>query len=56
MRNVETQRSFVEVRGTRAEIIGVRIASDGVIFTIDTVLGRPQQSLGDRITEQLFAR
>ena len=55
-RNVETQRSFVEIRGTRAEIIGVRIASNGVIFTIDSVLGRAQQSLGDRISEQLFAR
>ena len=46
----------MEVRGSRAEIIGVKIASDGVIFNINSVLGRSQQSLGDRISEQLFAR
>ena len=53
---METQKSFVEVRGSRAEIIGVKIASNGVIFTIDSVLGQAQQTLGERISEQLFAR
>ena len=46
----------MEVKGSRAEIIGVKVVSDGIIFTINSVLGRSQQTVGDRISEQLFAR
>ena len=46
---------YVEVQGTRAKVLDIKMSSNGVIMSIDTVLGLPHHTVGQKIKQLLFA-
>ena len=47
---------YVEVDGSRAKVLDIKMSSNGIIMSIDTVLGLPYQTVGQKVKKILFAR
>lgn len=47
---------YTEMKGSRAKIIDVRMARNGVIYSVDTVIGIPNQNIAQKLEHGLFSR
>ena len=46
---------FVESGGTRAKIVDIKVASNGVIMAIDNIFGLGNQFIQKKLENKLFA-
>ena len=47
---------YSELRGSRAKVVDVKMARNGVIYSIDSVLGIPNQNIAQKLEHGLFSR
>ena len=52
----DSEDLYVESGGVTAKIVDIRIASNGVIISIDNVLGRADTSIKDKLENMIYTR